>query len=164
MTTGRDNLTKSETVTIAAIEGGVAPPIEARAVIHAFHAMIRKRAGEELAPWIEPAQSSLITSFANGVAKDNSAIAAAIASHWSNGQTEGQTTKLKLVKRQMYGPAKIDLLEARPIGAERRAPNMRQSQFCTPINESGARHRITTDSLGSRISCQFSKNESAACG
>jgi hypothetical protein len=76
MTTGRDNLTKSETVTIAAIEGGVAPLIEARAVINAFHAMIRKRAGEELAPWIEGAQSSLVTSFANGVAKDKSAIGA----------------------------------------------------------------------------------------
>jgi transposase len=36
---------------------------------------------------------------------------------WSNGQTEGQITKLKLVKRQMYGRAKIDLLEARIIGA-----------------------------------------------
>ena len=87
MTTGRDNLTKSEeTVTIAAIEGGVASLIEARAVINAFHAMIRKRAGEELAPWIERAQSSLVTSFANGVAKDKSAIGAAIVSHWSNGQ------------------------------------------------------------------------------
>ena len=117
MTTGRDNLTKSETVTIAAIEGGVAPLIEARAVINAFHAMIRKRAGEELAPWIERAQSSLVTSFANGVAKDKSAIGAAVASHWSNGQTEGQITKLKLVKRQMYVRAKIDLLEARLIGA-----------------------------------------------
>ncbi len=117
MTTGRDNLTKSETVTIAAIEGGVAPLIEARAVINAFHAMIRKRASEELTPWIERAQSSLVTSFANGVAKDKSAIGAAIASHWSNGQTEGQITKLKLVKRQMYGRAKIDLLEARLIGA-----------------------------------------------
>jgi len=45
-------------------------------------------------------------SFANGVAKDKSAIGAAITSHWSNGQTEGQITKLKLVKRQMYGRAK----------------------------------------------------------
>jgi transposase len=36
---------------------------------------------------------------------------------WSNGQTEGQITKLKLVKRQMYGRAKIDLLQARLIGA-----------------------------------------------
>jgi hypothetical protein len=32
---------------------------------------------------------------------------------WSNGQTEGQITKLKLVKRQMYGRAKLDLLRAR---------------------------------------------------
>jgi transposase len=35
---------------------------------------------------------------------------------WSNGQVEGQITKLKLVKRQMYGRVKIDLLQARLIG------------------------------------------------
>jgi len=33
----------------------------------------------------------------------------------ANGQTEGQITKLKLVKRQMYGRAKLDLLRARLI-------------------------------------------------
>jgi transposase len=117
MTTGRDTLSKSETVTIAAIECGVAPLIEARTVIDAFHAIIRKRAENELGAWIERAQTSLVTSFANGVAKDKRAVGAAIASYWSNGQTEGQITKLKLVKRQMYGRAKIDLLEARFIGA-----------------------------------------------
>jgi len=58
-----------------------------------------------------------ITSFANGVAKDSAAVRAAINSTWSNGQTEGQITKLKLVKRQMYGRAKLDLLEARLIDA-----------------------------------------------
>ncbi len=31
--------------------------------------------------------------------------------------TEGQINKLKMVKRQMYGRAKVDLLEARLIGA-----------------------------------------------
>jgi transposase len=41
---------------------------------------------------------------------------AAITTSWSNGQTEGQITKLKLVKRQMYGRAKLDLLQARLIG------------------------------------------------
>ena len=40
-----------------------------------------------------------------------------ITQPWSNGQTEGQINKLKLVKRQMYGRAKIDLLQARLIGA-----------------------------------------------
>ncbi|WP_246691190.1 MULTISPECIES: hypothetical protein [unclassified Mesorhizobium] len=36
---------------------------------------------------------------------------------WSNGQTEGQITRLKLIKRQMYGRAKLDLVQARLIGA-----------------------------------------------
>ncbi|MGE3266486.1 transposase, partial [Methylocystis sp.] len=117
MTTGRDTLSKSETITIAAIEDGVPPLIEARAVIAAFHVMIRKKAEAELDAWIEQAKSSLVTSFANGVAKDKAAVRAAIVSAWSNGQTEGQITKLKLVKRQMYGRAKLDLLEARLIGA-----------------------------------------------
>ena len=49
--------------------------------------------------------------------KDKAAVNAAITQPWSNGQTEGQITKLKLVKRQMYGRAKIDLLQARLIGA-----------------------------------------------
>ena len=37
----------------------------------------------------------------------------AITSPWSSGQVEGQITRLKVVRRQMYGHAKLDLLEAR---------------------------------------------------
>ena len=36
---------------------------------------------------------------------------------WSNGQTEGQNTKFKLVKRQMYGRANLHLLRTRLLGA-----------------------------------------------
>ena len=36
---------------------------------------------------------------------------------YSNGPVEGHVNRLKLIKRQMYGRAKIDLLEARLIGA-----------------------------------------------
>lgn len=43
---------------------------------------------------------------------------AAIDLPWSNGQTEGQITKLKLVKRQMYGRGKLDLFQARMLGAD----------------------------------------------
>ena len=70
-----------------------------------------------LDPWLERARTSLVASFANGVIKDQAAVSAAITSSWSNGQTEGQITKLKLVKRQMYGRANLDLLQARLIGA-----------------------------------------------
>lgn len=116
-TVGRDNLSKSETVTVAAIESGVPELVEAREIIAAFQAMIRKKSLAELDPWLERARSSLVASFASGVVRDKAAVSAAITSCWSNGQTEGQITKLKLVKRQMYGRGKIDLLQARVIGA-----------------------------------------------
>jgi transposase len=79
--------------------------------------IIRRKVADDLDPWIADASASLITSFATGIAKDKAAVRAAIFEPWSNGQTEGQITKLKLVTREMYGRAKIDLLQARPIGA-----------------------------------------------
>ena len=117
MTTARDHLSKSDTVTIAAIEAGVPILVRARALIDRFHTMIRKRTEAELDPWIVEARASLIASFATGIGNDKAAVRAAITEPWSNGQTEGQITKLKLVKRQMYGRAKIDLLQARLTGA-----------------------------------------------
>jgi transposase len=118
MTIGRDNLTKAETVTIAAIEDGVPALVEAREIIADFHAMIRMKRAEPLSSWIDRASQSLVASLANGVRRDEAAVRAAILSTWSNGQTEGQITRLKLVKRQMYGRGKIDLLQARLIGAQ----------------------------------------------
>jgi hypothetical protein len=43
--------------------------VEKEAIIAAFHTMIRKKAEAELDASIECARSSLVTSFANGVAK-----------------------------------------------------------------------------------------------
>lgn len=54
--------------------------------------------------------------FAGGLCDDQPAVRAALSLPWSNGQTEGQITKLKLVERQMYGRAKLDLLRARLLG------------------------------------------------
>jgi transposase len=41
----------------------------------------------------------------------------ALEHEWSNGQTEGQVHRLKLVKRQMYGRGKLDLPRARVLYA-----------------------------------------------
>lgn len=89
--------------------------VQAREIIAAFQSMIRRKCPAELDPWIDRARASLVAPFANGVFKDRDAVAAAITSPWSNGQTEGQITKL--VKRQEYGRGKLNLLEARVIGA-----------------------------------------------
>lgn len=115
MTIGRDNLSKADTVTIAAIEIDVPALANARKIIAAFHAMIRRKDAKELPPRIDRARTSLVASFPNGSRKDQAAVHAAIVLPWSNGQTEGQIAELKLVKRQMYGRGKIDLPQARPI-------------------------------------------------
>ena len=78
--------------------------------------MIRSKSAAKLDDWLAIAKGSLIRSFANGVEKDQAAVSNAIVSPWSNGQTEGQITRLKLIKRQMYGRAKLDLLQARLVG------------------------------------------------
>lgn len=79
--------------------------------------MIRTKAASTLDAWLATAKESIVVSFANGVEMGITAVRNAILSPWSNGQTEGQITKLKLIKRQMYGRAKLDLLQARLIGA-----------------------------------------------
>ena len=113
----RDHLSKAESVTVAAIEAGVIALTEARTLVERFHSMIRMKVEADLDAWLTDAGTSLLASFAAGITKGKAAVRAAIVEPWSNGQTEGQINKLKMVKRQMYGRAKIDLLEARLIGA-----------------------------------------------
>jgi transposase len=117
MTTACDHLNKANTFTIAAIEAGVPTLVDVRKLIDRFHVMIRKRTEADLDLWIEAASQSLVASFASGISIDRASVHAALIEPWSNGQTEGQINKLKLVKRQMCGRAKIDLLQARLIGA-----------------------------------------------
>src|SRR5688572_6306488 len=115
MTAARHHLSKADTIVVAAIEAGAPMLVKARDLIDRFHGMIRKKTTPDLEPWIADADTSLLASFASGIRRDNAAVRAAIAEPWSNGQTEGQITKLKLVKRQMYGRGKLDLLQARLI-------------------------------------------------
>jgi transposase len=57
----------------------------------------------------------MFQTFATGLRQDYAAVRAAIETHWSNGQTEGQINRLKFIKRQMYGRAKFDLLRLRVL-------------------------------------------------
>jgi len=117
LTIDRDQIPQEQAYNMLQIEQGVPALIAARDLVDRFHAMIRNRKPEDLDPWIAAAKESALASFATGIASDRDAVQAALKQPWSNGQTEGQITKLKLVKRQMYGRAKLDLLEARLIGA-----------------------------------------------
>ena len=55
--------------------------------------------------------------FALGIRRDEAAVTAALQYEWSSGQVEGQVTRLKLLKRQMYGRAGFALLRRRILAA-----------------------------------------------
>ena len=117
MTTARDDLARTEAILVAAIEVNVPELVVARTAVGDFQSMIRAKTATKLTGWLVAAKTTLVGSFASGVERDIAAVRNAILSPWSNGQTEGQITRLKLIKRQMYGRAKLDLLQARLIGA-----------------------------------------------
>jgi transposase len=117
MTVERDVLSKAATRTMAIIAGAVPALVVACDLMDRFHRMIQHRTSADLESWIIDATSGLLGSFTKGIVQDRAGVHAAMTQPWSNGQTEGQNTKLKLVKRQMYGRAKLDLLQARLLRA-----------------------------------------------
>lgn len=92
-----------------------------------FAALLRSspapaRAAEQLTEWMAHARAGGIPefrAFATKLGQDRDAVVAALTHPHSQGQTEGFITKLKLLKRSMYGRANFDLLRARVLYADR---------------------------------------------
>jgi transposase len=86
-------------------------------VARRFVVMMRKRKGRRLGRWLEKATAAdvpvAIRQFAEGLRSDWEAVVAALTLPWNNGMAEGHISRLKLIKRQMYGRANFDLLRAR---------------------------------------------------
>jgi transposase len=85
-----------------------------------FAAMLRERDGQRLDTWMEEAVQSGVADvarFARGLQDDYAAIQAGLTRADSNGQVEGQVTRLKLVRRTMYGRGGHDLLQRRVLHA-----------------------------------------------
>jgi transposase len=83
-----------------------------------FTQLVRQRQPEGLDSWLERAVTSCLTAFqrfANGLRDDYEAVKAGLTLPWSTGPVEGQINRLKMLKRQMYGRANIDLLRQRVL-------------------------------------------------
>jgi transposase len=81
-----------------------------------FAGLLRERQSQHLDGWLTKAKESGVkelAAYARGLESDYAAVKAGLHEVWSNGQTEGQVNKLKLLKRQMYGRANFDLLRLR---------------------------------------------------
>ena len=95
---------------------------EAYELAQSFRQMVRQRRESELDGWLQRAAKSEIvelSNFATGLKRDDAAVRAALSQIWSNGQVEGQVNRLKMLKRQMYGRAKFDLLRIRVLARRR---------------------------------------------
>ncbi|MFF0146967.1 transposase [Amycolatopsis sulphurea] len=86
--------------------------------IKAFATMMVHRQGEDLDTWlftVEADDQPDLRSFAIGIRRDHDAVTAGLTLLYSSGKVEGNVNRLKAIKRQMYGRAKLDLLRKRVI-------------------------------------------------
>jgi len=91
-------------------------------LIEEFRKILKKGSEDDYENWREQVQQTTgnqeLKNFAFRLGKEDQAIRGAITSDWSNGQTEGQVNRLKLIKRQMYGRASFEVLKARVLFAD----------------------------------------------
>ncbi|RYF19900.1 MAG: transposase [Oxalobacteraceae bacterium] len=76
------------------------------------------QARTRLGHWLTEAQQSAVSdikTFAESLQQDAPAVIAALTHVHSSAQMEGQNTRIKLLKRQMYGRASFDLLRRRVL-------------------------------------------------
>ena len=103
-----DKLDEGERMDLAALRW-VHPDLEtAYRLTQDFLQMLRKREGERLESWLTQVPDSdlpELESFAYGVEQDQAAVQAGLTLPINNGQVEGHVTRVKLIKRMMYGKA-----------------------------------------------------------
>jgi transposase len=90
---------------------------------------LAQRQPAQLDPWLTRATTSMLEAmrrFAKGLYEDYAAVKAGVTLPWSSGPVEGHINRLKMLKRQMFGRACLDLLSRRFLRAPR--PVARQQQ------------------------------------
>ena len=82
-----------------------------------LNAMLCHRVSENLDELLHAADGTLLANFAAGLRRDFDAVKAALKLPWTTSPVEGQNSRLKMLKRTMYGRAGIKLLRARVLHA-----------------------------------------------
>jgi transposase len=118
--------TEAEVQQLAHVRAQQAAVAEAIDLAQDFTRLVRQRQPERLDPWLQRATTSTVDAirrFATGLYEDYEAVKAGVTLPWSSGPVEGHINRLKMLKRQMFGRARLDLLSRRFVLAprERRA-------------------------------------------
>jgi transposase len=86
--------------------------------VRAFAEMIRELRGDRLQEWMDGVQADdlpALHSLVIGLRRDQEAVVAGLTLRWSSGLVEGHVNRLKMLKRQMFGRANLDLLRRRVL-------------------------------------------------
>jgi transposase len=111
-----DRCTQEDHQQLAQLSGHSPALAEAIALTQDFAALVRQRQPTRLDPWLARAAASALAPFrrlAKGLQQDYAAVQAAVTLPWSQGPIEGHINRLKMLKRQMFGRARLDLLARR---------------------------------------------------
>jgi len=117
--------TEAETQQLTQLHAQSAEVAEAIDLTQDFAQLVRQRQPDALDPWLQRASTSTLEAlqrFAKGLWDDYQAVKAGVTLPWSNGPVEGHINRLKMLKRQMFGRARLDLLSRRFVGAPRDGP------------------------------------------
>jgi transposase len=108
--------TAAEAEQVAHLRAQQADVAEAIDLAQDFAALVRQRQPERLDPWLQRATTRALQAvqrFAKGLYQDDNAVKAGVTLPWSTGPVEGHINRLKMLKRQMVGGARLDLLSRR---------------------------------------------------
>ena len=114
--------TDTETQQLTALRAQQAEVAEAMDLAQDFATLVRQRQPTQLDPWLQRATTSAVEAvrrFATGLSEDYEAVKAGVTLPWSSGPVEGHINRLKMLKRQMFGRARLDLLSRRFLLAPR---------------------------------------------
>jgi transposase len=95
--------------------------VELACDVRGFATMMCALRGQDLEAWmnaVDADEQSALRSFVVGLRRGQDAVTAGLTLPWSSGIVEGHVNRLKMLKRQMFGRAKPDLLRKRVLLTE----------------------------------------------
>ncbi|MCX5207641.1 ISL3 family transposase [Streptomyces sp. NBC_00237] len=90
----------------------------AERLVRSFAEMLATRSGQHLKDWTVAVQAENLPglhTFAHGLEKDWDAVLQGLTTRWNSGPVEGRVNHIKMIKRQMFGRAKLPLLRKRVL-------------------------------------------------
>jgi transposase len=113
-----EDLTESQTVRLKNILARSPALHITHDLVGDFAVILTQRTGHELPAWmdhVEQTGSAPLRSFVAGLRADLDAVTAGLTLPYSSGPVEGTVNRIKMIKRQMYGRARLDLLRKRVL-------------------------------------------------